>query len=67
MLHAIQQSSATRVDGQDLPAHHDCLNDDFSESIFSLPHLDVSDTTFETDVIAVAGIQLSVPKALPWE
>jgi len=67
MLHTTQQSSAIRVDGQELPVNHDCLNDDFSESISSLPHLDVSDTTFETDVIAVAGIQPSVPKVPPWE
>jgi antitoxin (DNA-binding transcriptional repressor) of toxin-antitoxin stability system len=33
----------------------------------SLPHLDSSDTAFESDVIAAAGSQPAMPEARSWE
>jgi antitoxin (DNA-binding transcriptional repressor) of toxin-antitoxin stability system len=33
----------------------------------TVPHLENSDTTFETDVLAAARLQPSMPEALSWE
>ena len=40
---------------------------DLLEIVRILPHLDSSDTAFETDVMAVTNLQPSMPEAMPWE
>ena len=40
---------------------------DLRKIVQTLPHLDISDATFETDVMAVANSQPFMTKALSWE
>jgi len=40
---------------------------DLLEIIRVLPHLDSSDTTFESDVMTATNLQPSMPEAMSWE
>lgn len=40
---------------------------DLRKIVQAFPHLDRSDTSFETDVIAAASGQPAMPEALSWE
>ena len=40
---------------------------DLRKIVQAFPHLDKSDTLFESDVIAAASLQPSMPEALSWE
>jgi antitoxin (DNA-binding transcriptional repressor) of toxin-antitoxin stability system len=40
---------------------------DLRNIVRTFPHLDSSDTAFETDIIAVTNSQPSMPEALSWE
>ena len=40
---------------------------DLLEIARTLPHLDSSDTAFETDVMAATNLQPPMPEAMPWE
>lgn len=40
---------------------------DLNRIVQAFPHLDRSDTSFESDVIAAASLQPSMPESLSWE
>ena len=40
---------------------------DLREVLKTLPHLDSSDTSFESDVLSAAGSQPSMPESMSWD